>query len=110
MSNTMKFLLFSALFSTVAVADTYPANYIDFSLGSFGGVALGMTGAKEPKPAPAVAAPPSAPKATPEFLKMIGQGSGPYKAKMWGEMPGLLNHTIFAPENPPKDLKSPVIL
>lgn len=87
----MKFIVLGALLSTVAVAQ-YPPGYVDFRSGAGGKAGNGKIPSSTPKPG----------QAGP------GRGSGPYKAKHFGDL-GLTGHTIFAPVTPPAG-KMPILI
>jgi hypothetical protein len=89
----MKFITLGALLSTVALAQ-YPPGWIDFQSGSPGTVgAAKPLVAATPKPGTAI----------------TGKVTGPFKAKNLGDL-GFTGYTIYAPLNPPKDQKLPVII
>ena len=87
----MKSILLAALLSTGATAQ-YPPNFIDFRGNSGKGTGKNLVSATV-KPAAAGS----------------GGGTGPYKAKHWGDL-GFTGHTIYAPVNPPKGQKMPVLV
>jgi hypothetical protein len=87
----MKSAILGAFLSTLVVAQ-YPPNYVDFR---GVGAAKGATGK------PIISSAPKPGEAGP------GGGTGPYKAKHFGDL-GFTGHTIYAPVNPPKDM--PVLI
>jgi hypothetical protein len=89
---TMKSIILGTLLSTVAIAQ-YPPNFVDFR-GNSGGKGAGLP----------VISSNAKPAATGN-----GAGTGPYKAKHWGDL-GFVGHTIYAPISPPKGEKMPVLI
>ena len=87
----MMSIILAALLSTVAMAQ-YPPGFIDFR-GNAGKGTGKFRISSTPKPA----------------AKGNGGGTGPYKAKHWGDL-GFTGHTIYAPINPPKGQKMPVLI
>jgi hypothetical protein len=87
----MMSIILAALLSTVAMAQ-YPPGFIDFR-GNAGKGTGRVIISSTPKPA----------------AKGNGGGTGPYKAKHWGDL-GFTGHTIYAPINPPKGQKMPVLI
>jgi hypothetical protein len=89
----MKSIILTALLSTIAVAEV-PRDWVDFR----------FSGATPYSYKPVLSA-----TAKPGAAASTAGGTGPYKATHFGDL-GFVGHTIFAPVNPPKDKKMPVLI